>query len=211
MTTSLCVCAAQSAISLSLSPLSLSLSPCVCVYVCASEWGVLVSVHQLKQRINMERWLNWLGTTCALNGCTATVPVVPASQSESSIQTDHGISKNNTFRGATACHWDSTLNGTTLYRIKGAYYYLRVVIFTSVNNHFCTFSLMFSIQNAPSSVNQLPERLNVGRMLQWRTTATRYCSYLTTETLSWHTGWAPNSQATWHTCAVFWGAEGNLC
>ncbi len=34
----------------------------------------VVSVHQLKQLINMERWLNGLGTTCALNGFTAYLP-----------------------------------------------------------------------------------------------------------------------------------------
>ncbi len=31
-------------------------------------------VHQLKQRINIERRLNWLGTTCAVNGFTAYLP-----------------------------------------------------------------------------------------------------------------------------------------
>ncbi len=55
LTTSLCVCAAQAAIS----DLSLSLCVCVCVCVCvyvrASDACWLVSVHQLKQRINMER------------------------------------------------------------------------------------------------------------------------------------------------------------
>ncbi len=64
--TSLCVCvrAAQSAIF----DLSLSLCVCVCarereMYVCLC---VCVCVHQLKHCINMERWLNWPGTTCAV-------------------------------------------------------------------------------------------------------------------------------------------------
>ncbi len=39
---------------------------CVCVCVCVCEGCVLVGVHQLKRRINMELWLNWPGTTCAV-------------------------------------------------------------------------------------------------------------------------------------------------
>ncbi len=69
---------------------SLSLSPCACVCVCVrarvcvcvcvrvcvhvcvcvSEWCMLFSVHQLKQLINIKRWLNWFGTTCALTSYT---------------------------------------------------------------------------------------------------------------------------------------------
>ncbi len=41
--------------------LSLSLSLCVCLY----ELCVWVCVHQLKQRINIEQWLNWHRTTSA--------------------------------------------------------------------------------------------------------------------------------------------------
>ncbi len=55
-------------------------------YMCLCTSDVLVSVQQLKQHIKMQRRLNWLGTTCAVNGFTA-----PASQSESSIETDHGM------------------------------------------------------------------------------------------------------------------------
>ncbi len=54
----------------------------LCVCSAIYESNVLVSAHQLKHCINIERWLNWLGTTCALNGFNAyeefnllTVPV----------------------------------------------------------------------------------------------------------------------------------------